>query len=164
MRNKIYISGPITDPATGLPREGWQEAFNAAEHDLWSRGYDVINPVAISKEVQEQLPGVDPIPRAAYIYVCLKHLGRAQMDGELLGVYIIGDLERARRSHGVMCEVNFALSAGIPVFAQKMVEHQVNNELCPIRSLSLGLYTRGLRRREKKYSVRPKAQDLFSCL
>ncbi len=29
MQNTIYISGPITDPHTGQPREGWQEDFDA---------------------------------------------------------------------------------------------------------------------------------------
>ena len=27
----IYISGPITDQKTGLPREGWQKDFLEAE-------------------------------------------------------------------------------------------------------------------------------------
>lgn len=153
MRNKIYISGPITDPQTGQPREGWEAAFNAVESELKSRGYDVISPVHISEEVIPEF--VADIPRRTWIRRCIGYIWADAEYDRLLGTYVIGDPQRARESYGVMCEVNFSLAAGIPVFVREFGERQVNNELCPIKAKGLKTYTRELRRVGKKYSVRP---------
>ena len=41
----VYLSGPISDPATGLPRDGWQCDFLDAEARLRRMGLTVITPV-----------------------------------------------------------------------------------------------------------------------
>ena len=41
---KIYISGAITDPTTGQPRENFAEAFNSAADYLRSLGHEPVNP------------------------------------------------------------------------------------------------------------------------
>ena len=41
---KIYISGAITDPTTGKPRENFAEAFNSAADYLRSLGHEPVNP------------------------------------------------------------------------------------------------------------------------
>ena len=41
---KIYISGAITAPTTGKPRENFAEAFNSAADYLRSLGHEPVNP------------------------------------------------------------------------------------------------------------------------
>ena len=159
MQNRIYISGPITDPRTGQPRDGWQEDFNTVEKELRQRGYDVVSPV----HVYEGEPEARRLerPRVYWIHTDLAVLFADYCFDSLLGVYVIGSPQLARESYGVMCEVNFALSMGLPVFVREFNERQVNNELCPIKAKCLTNYTRELWRSRKRYSVRPDAPPVF---
>ena len=47
----------------------------------------------------------------------------------LLGIYVIGDLADISVSYGTMCEINFALAAGLPVWSQYYNGYQMNNML-----------------------------------
>ncbi len=51
MNKTVYISGSITDHATGQPRDGWQKDFLEAEAKLRAMGFYVINPVDIARKV-----------------------------------------------------------------------------------------------------------------
>ena len=87
MNKTVYISGSITDPATGQPRDGWQKDFLEAEAKLRAMGFYVINPVDIARE--------------------------ADM---LHAVYIVGDIYKARFSRGVGMEMNLAELLDIPIY------------------------------------------------
>ena len=47
----------------------------------------------------------------------------------LAGIYLIGDPEDIQQSYGTMCEINFALSAGLPVWSQYYHGYAVDNLL-----------------------------------
>lgn len=144
MQKTIYISGPITDLSTGQPREGWQQDFLDAETKLRRMGFQVINPVDIAREVDEEwqqqwsLPGNlskwnGPIAnaflehgptRGTYITACLQRMNDEAMAGRLHGVYVIGSdhdplaKPRIYHSDGVLMELHMACILGIPIFAQ----------------------------------------------
>ena len=153
MQNTIYISGRTTDPHTGQPREGWREDFDAVKKELIARGYDVISPVDVYNGESELQRAEHS--RAYWINMDLHLLFAEYSYGKLLGVYVIGSPQHARESYGVMCEVNFALSMGIPVFVRRYGERQANNELLSIKAKGLKNYTRELWRSVPKYKVRP---------
>ena len=135
----IYISGPITDQKTGLPREGWQKDFLEAEAKLRRMGFYVINPVDIAREVENAMKwryyhvggpcscdgGPDKPSRADYIMACLQRMKMAHEADMLHGVYVI-DVDKydedlvidPRESHGVMMELRMAELLGIPIFAE----------------------------------------------
>ena len=131
MKKTIYISGPITDNATGQPREGWQKKFMEAEKKLRQMGYGTINPVDIAEETErewsEQRAAVrfdkrlktlfsgNP-SRSTYITACLNTMNEEYLVGRLHGMYLIGDGYDIARSHGVQMEMRMAKVLGIPVF------------------------------------------------
>jgi len=145
MKNLIYISGPITDNKTGQPREGWQEDFRAAEEKLRGMGFDVINPIEIadasekqwkaerSKDVLGCIPEMPP--RWYYLSDCIEHLTNILFTDTtidwptILGLYVIGDLSDISMSYGTMCEINFAMAAGLPVWSQYYDGYQMTNML-----------------------------------
>ena len=47
----------------------------------------------------------------------------------LIGLYVIGDPENIQQSYGTMCEINFALSADLPVWSQYFNGYQIDNLL-----------------------------------
>ncbi len=116
MNNTIYISGPISDPTTSQPRTGWQKEFLEAEAKLRRMGFSVMNPVDIAREVEEAFRQ-EPT-RADYILACLERMKMAQETGILHGVYLIGDIDACKDSHGVQMELHLAEILGIPVFAE----------------------------------------------
>ena len=144
----IYISGPITDQETGLPREGWQKDFLEAEAKLRRMGFYVMNPVDIAREVEENFAwkweytphpctcdGAIRPDRADYILACLQRMKLNHELGRLDGVYVI-DVDKydedlvidPRESHGVMMELRMAELLGIPIFAEYVnarVDHSV---------------------------------------
>ncbi len=155
MKNLIYISGPITDNKTGQPREGWQERFRAAEEKLRGMGFEVINPIDIAPKAEKywnvlvetrqsmKLTACDyipPTPRWLYIERCIDELSnhcraislfsdplKAVANGRLLGLYVIGDIHDLPFSYGTMCEINFALAAGLPVWSEYFDGEQMDN-------------------------------------
>ena len=154
MKNLIYISGPITDNKTGLPREGWQEDFRAAEEKLRGMGFEVITPIEISEastmewesDIKDEKVGADPSapltpPRWFYLLGCIDVLGAelrtetlfplSEDDrlGVLTGLYVIGDMADISMSYGTMCEINFAMAAGLPVWSQYYNGYQMTNML-----------------------------------
>ena len=106
MNNTIYISGPISDPTTSQPRTGWQKEFLEAEAKLRRMGFSVMNPVDIAREVEEAFRQ-EPT-RADYILACLERMKMAQETGILHGVYLIGDIDACKDSHGVQMELLMA--------------------------------------------------------
>jgi len=155
----IYISGPITDPTTGQPREGWQQDFLDAEAKLRHMGFSVINPVDIAREVEDEwqqqwsLPGNlskwnGPIAnaflehgptRGTYITACLQRMNDEAMAGRLHGVYVIGSdhdplaKPRIYHSDGVLMELHMAHILGIPVFSQFYDDCEIDLHLLPVK-------------------------------
>ena len=155
----IYISGPITDPTTGQPREGWQQDFLDAEAKLRRMGFNMINPVDIAREVEEEwrqqwsLPGNlnkwnGPIAdalreqgptRGTYIVACLQRMNDEAMAGRLHGVYVIGSdhdpyaKPRIYHSGGVLMELHMAHILGIPIFAQFYDDCEIGLHLLPVK-------------------------------
>ena len=123
MNNTIYISGPISDPTTSLPRTGWQKEFLEAEAKLRRMGFSVMNPVDIAREVEEAFRQ-EPT-RADYILACLERMKMAQETGILHGVYLIGDIDACKDSHGVQMELHLAEILGIPVFAEFRADNEI---------------------------------------
>ena len=130
MAKTIYISGPITDNETGLPREGWQKDFLAAEAKLRRMGFYVLNPVDIAREVEDALKwryryvgcacssdGEPKSPsRAEYIMACLQRMQMSHEADMLHGVYVIGSRADVKRSCGVQMEAFMANVLDIPVY------------------------------------------------
>lgn len=133
MAKTIYISGPITDNETGLPRDGWQKDFLEAEAKLRRMGFHVMNPVDIAREVEDALKwryyhvggpcscnGEPEKPsRADYIMACLQRMQMAHEADMLHGVYVLGEDADVRRSCGVQMELNMAEILDIPVYSDK---------------------------------------------
>ena len=143
MNKTIYISGPITDNKTGQPRKGWQKDFLDAEEKLLGMGFNVISPITLAQIAREKWKGrvndepniPTEVPRWYYISECLFTLeGRIDLmysygEDALAGIYLIGDPEDIQQSYGTMCEINFALSAGLPVWSQYYHGYAVDNLL-----------------------------------
>lgn len=123
MNNTIYISGPISDPTTSQPRTGWQKEFLETEAKLRRMGFSVMNPVDIAREVEEAFRQ-EPT-RADYILACLERMKMAQETGILHGVYLIGDIDACKDSHGVQMELHLAEILGIPVFAEFLADNEI---------------------------------------
>lgn len=113
MKKTIYLSGSITNPDSGQPREGWQKDFLEAEARLRAMGFSVINPVDIAQEVDDAFkwrykycggpinstgeplrPG-----RADYIMACLQRMQLNREADMLHGVYVIGDIKEILSYH-----------------------------------------------------------------
>ena len=136
----IYISGPITDPETGRPREGWQKDFLDAEQKLRRMGFHVINPVDIAREVEEANRwqyectshpcncNGEPTPpgRADYIMACLQRMKMCHSLDRLHGVYVIGNAIACQASHGVQLELLMADLLGLPIYADCFDGGRVN--------------------------------------
>ena len=154
MKKTVYISGPISDPQTSQPRDGWQKDFLEAEAKLRGMGFNVINPVEIAKEVEKEWNTIlsdrwtrrtlavrsEQPPRSLYLYGCITELQNGILYGwqketnsnervTLHGIYVIGDTDQIEQSYGTMCEINFALSASLPVYSQYYHGYQINNRL-----------------------------------
>lgn len=154
----IYISGPITDPTTGQPREGWQQDFRKAEKWLRRMRFNVINPVDIAKETDEEwrqqrsFPGdlekwngsiADAIAKqptqATYIVACLQVMNTEALAGRLHGMYVIGSdhdpyaKQRCYYSHGVQMELHMAKVLGIPIFSQFYDGNEIDIHLLPVK-------------------------------
>ena len=154
----IYISGPITDLATGLPRKDWQKDFLDAEERLRQMGFRPVSPVDIAKETEEEwrqlwtLPGdmarwngpvADAIARrptrGTYITSCLQAMNTEALASRLHGVYVIGPhrgpdvIRRILRSDGVMMELHMARVLGIPAFAQFYGDREIDIRLLPVK-------------------------------
>ena len=123
MNNTIYISGPISDPTTSQPRTGWQNEFLEAEAKLRRMGFSVMNPVDIAREVEEAF--TQEPTRADYILACLDRMKMAKETGILHGVYLIGDIDACKDSHGVQMELHLAEILGIPVFAEFRADNEI---------------------------------------
>ena len=158
MKKTIYISGPITDNETGKPRDGWQKDFVRAEKMLRTMGYDVVNPVDIAKETEEEWKQVWQAPvgighwrgpysnalrvkgptRATYILACLQVMNTEALAGRLHGLLVIGRPDdaccksRIYHSHGVQMELQMALMLGIPMFAEFYDCCEVDIHLLPV--------------------------------
>ena len=162
LHNIIYLSGPITDLQTGLPRDGWQDGFNEAKKILETMGFETINPadIALNAEVDWSGLGLSgnaltfgapsggntwprEVPRWFYLQRCIRCLTQHLLWGRgvptdsfrrrLLGLYVIGDKEAIQRSNGTKCEINFAIAAGLPVWAQFLDGQQIDDSLLPVR-------------------------------
>lgn len=145
----IYISGSITDLSTGLPREGWQQDFLDAEQKLRRMGFCVINPIDISREVDEAnrwqwgstvhhcTSTCEPTPpsRADYIMACLQRMKLHHSLDRLHGVYVIGKREVFHAivlSHGVRMEVLLAEVLGVPIYAEYNDDRRVSTNFLPL--------------------------------
>ena len=93
-----------------------QKEFLEAEAKLRRMGFSVMNPVDIAREVEEAFRQ-EPT-RADYILACLERMKMAQETGILHGVYLIGDIDACKDSHGVQMELHLAEILGIPVFVK----------------------------------------------
>ena len=146
MKRILYISGPITDNGTGLPRENWHLDFLRAEEKLRAMGFDVINPVQLGKVADIEwavrccndaaLPTVTP--RWFYLQTCLDTLCDAMQnahhaDAVLAGLYLIGYMQPVRCSHGVQAEIHTVKSMGLPVFMELYDDNEIDENLLPIR-------------------------------
>lgn len=155
----IYISGPITDLSTGQPRKGWQQDFLDAEAKLLHMGFNVINPVDIAREVDEEWqqqwtlagdmakwngPIADALreqgpTRGTYIVACLQRMNDEAMAGRLHGVYVLGSgrdpyaKPRIYHSDGVLMELHMARVLGIPIFAQFYDGCEIDIHLLPVK-------------------------------
>lgn len=160
MTKTIYISGPITDNCTGLPREGWEKDFQDAEKTLRDMGFEVINPIEIAEaytmewivDVRSERTDANPDtpltpPRWFYLLGCIDVIGaelfsdamfregrhdpitEKECRGTLAGLYVIGLPEDIQHSFGTMTEINFALSANLPVFSRYYHGYQIDNLL-----------------------------------
>jgi hypothetical protein len=143
MTKTIYISGPITDPWTGQPREGWQQDFLDAEAKLRRMGFAVINPVDIAREVEEAnrwqyectshpcTCNGEPFPptRADYIMACLQRMKLNHSFDRLHGVYVIGDNIECYNSHGVQMELRMAEMLNLPIYAECRYYHRVDHNI-----------------------------------
>lgn len=130
MNKTVYISGSITDPATGQPRDGWQKDFLETEAKLRAMGFYVINPVDIAREVDDAFKWRfkfyggpmnstgEPLhpKRIDYIMACLQRMQMACEAGMLHAVYVIGNSVAARHSHGVGMEMHMAELLDIPIY------------------------------------------------
>lgn len=130
MNKTVYISGSITDPATGQPRDGWQKDFLEAEARLRAMGFHVINPVDIAREVDDAFrwrfrfyggpmnSTGEPLQpkRTDYIMACLQRMQMASEADMLHAVYIVGDINKVRFSHGVGMEMLLAELLDIPIY------------------------------------------------
>jgi hypothetical protein len=160
MTKTIYISGPITDLTTGQPREGWQKEFLDAEEKLRRMGFNVINPVDIAREVDEEWqqqwtlagemakwngPIADALreqgpTRGTYIVACLQRMNDEAMAGRLHGVYVLGSdhdplaKPRIYHSDGVLMELHMARVLGTPVFAQFYNGNEIGLHLLPVKN------------------------------
>ena len=135
----VYLSGPISDPATGLPREGWQRDFLDAEARLRRMGLTVVNPVDIAREVDEGFAwrweyqshlctsdGPLRPSRADYILACLQRMKLNHEYGHLHAIYVIGSERQALLSDGVRMELLMASVLGLPAYAACRDGHRVN--------------------------------------
>ena len=130
MNKTVYISGIITDPATGQPRDGWQKDFLEAEARLRAMGFYVINPVDIAREVDDAFrwrfrfyggpmnSTGEPLQpkRTDYIMACLQRMQMAREADMLHAVYIVGDICKVSFSHGVGMEMHLAELLDIPIY------------------------------------------------
>ena len=142
----IYISGPITDPETGRPREGWQKDFLDAEQKLRRMGFNVINPVDIAREVDEAnrwqyectshpcTCNGEPIPpgRADYIMACLQRMKMCHSLDRLHGVYVIGPVKACYASKGVEMELLLAEVLDVPIYAEFQSDRYVDHDFYTI--------------------------------
>lgn len=130
MKKTVYLSGSITEHATGLPRDGWQKDFLEAEAKLRAMGFYVINPVDIAREVDDAFKwrfrfyggpmnstGEPLQPKHAdYIMARLQRMQMARETDMLHAVYVIGNIGEARLSHGVGMEMHMAELLNIPIY------------------------------------------------
>ena len=151
----LYISGSITDLKTGKPREGWQEEFHAAERKLRTMGFNVVNPVDIAKEIDDewrqqwdngtfmvgwkgQIQAFKEPTRATYISACLQVMNFEALANRLQGMYVLGLCNdpfakpSLYHSDGVQMELRMARVLGIPVFAQFNDDSEVDVHLQPV--------------------------------
>ena len=134
----IYISGPITDPQTGEPRQGWQEAFNGMADHLQQQGLKTINPVTVAQRMNEAWAEKAAQPdryvklpsRDDYLMMDLRLMKKAYEDAVLAGVLM---LEGWEQSDGAQCEHHFARALGVPVFSQEHHGYQLNEYRAPYR-------------------------------
>ena len=141
MKKTIYISGPITDNKTGQPRKGWQKDFLDAEEKLREMGFEVVTPIEIAYEAEStwnelvnEFNLLAEVPRWFYLEVCLERMvtlveSNIITPGEFAGIYLIGTPEDIQQSFVTMCEINFAISAGLPVWSQYYHGYAVDNLL-----------------------------------
>lgn len=143
VRSVIYVSGPITDNATGLSRKGWQEEFLEAGAKLEAMGFSVVTPVEVAEEAQSEWetenPGGAEAPRWYFIQKCIEELSgwiqlnRSEYGREwrFAGIYVIGRPHDILSSFGTMCEINFVLSAGLQVWCRHFSDGPVGSMLVP---------------------------------
>ena len=149
MAKTIYISGPITDLSTGLPRIGWQQEFIDAESKLRLMGFQAINPVDIAREVEyeyrrqgeytpfpiagQNCAGEQALPtRADYIMACLQKMNDEAKAGRLHGMYVIGDYYDVLISHGVQMEILMADVLNLPIYAKHRDDLRIDRSLMPM--------------------------------
>ncbi len=138
----LYISGSISDPSTGQPREGWQKDFLDAEARLRAMGFYVINPVDIARDVEENFAwrwqyvphpctsdGQIRPDRADYIMACLQRMKLNHTFGHLDGVYVIGDNVACYESRGVQMELSLAEVLGVPIYAECRTDCRVDHNI-----------------------------------
>ena len=144
MNKTVYISGSITDPATGQPRDGWQKDFLEAEAKLRAMGFYVINPVDIAREVVDAfrwrfryyggpMNGMgEPLQpkRTDYIMACLQRMQMAREADMLHAVYVIGSGAEARLSIGVNMELHMATLLGIPIYGDGLEFTSFYSDCC----------------------------------
>lgn len=164
----VYISGPITDKESGQPRKGWQREFMDAEARLRRMGFQVINPVDIAKETEDEWremwtlqgeaakwngPIADAMAkqgptRATYITTCLQTMNTEALAGRLDGLYVIGAegdpyaKQRIYHSDGVQMELHMARVLGLPVFAEFYDGNEIDLHLLPVKD-GLKIYPDG---------------------
>ena len=80
-------------------------------------------------------------PRWFYLCECIERMksrlmsrlvvldGQIGDDVDILGLYVIGDMADISMSYGTMCEINFAMAAGLPVWSQYYHGYQMTNML-----------------------------------
>ena len=94
-------------------------------------GFDIINPTTIADKTDKTFAhfGGDAPTRADYLAVCIDTLYAYIGSHRLAGLYVIGTPEQIERSYGPMCEINFALSASLPVYSQYYHGYQMDHRL-----------------------------------
>lgn len=111
---KIYISGAITDPTTGKPRENYADAFKSAAEYLRSLGHEPVDPT--DPNLQPKATGtrwVDYVARDVKLVV------------ECEGIYFLAGAEA---SDGASIESIVAARHGIPSYFPHLPPPRVEQE------------------------------------
>ena len=110
---KIYISGPIT----GIELEDCHIAFGNAEHELKSKGHEVVNPLQVTA-LDCLRPETCKAEESGHDWLCWM---RADIR-EMMSCDAVYALSGWQQSRGASVEIGLADSLGVPVYYEDIVQ------------------------------------------